>query len=108
MSGAADKEFMARALACRPQSNHLRMGAARALVPAFANHDAVAHYHAADTRIRRGRAKPAARELEGARHVATFGLVERAHQRRARLSAGGGASTSFSASRKSETSWKDR
>ncbi len=63
--------------------------------------------HAADARIRRRRVEAALGEGERARHVRAVGVGERGHEPclRARFA---GASTSFSASLKSETSWKLR
>ena len=87
----------------------------RARVEAFADHGAVADDHAADARVRRRRVHPARREIERVRHVRAVAVGERRHRdsrtgryRRGRLAAGGGASTSRSASRKSDTSWNDR
>ena len=79
-----------------------------ALVPSLTDDDAVARDDATDARIRARRPQAAARELQRARHVAAIGGEAVLHQRRARLSAGAGASTSFSASRKSDTSWNER
>ena len=78
-----------------------------ALVESLADDRAVAHDHAADARVGRRRVKAARRKLEGARHVGAVSLRVARHFARGRFAAGG-ASTSRSASRKSETSWKDR
>src|ERR1019366_3502268 len=51
------------------QRIHFGVRAAGALVPAFADHRAVAHDHATDARIGRSRIQPALRELQRLRHV---------------------------------------
>ena len=89
------------------------MRLAGALVPAFADDLAVVDDHAADARVRRRRVEAAFGKRERARHVRAVGVGEYGHRTmprtrhylRTRLA---GASTSLSASRKSDTSWKLR
>jgi len=101
------------------ECGHLRVRAARALVEAFAGDLAAVDDHAADARIRRRRVEAALGEHERARHVMAIVVGERARRRvrsrepvhagrRAGFFGGRTASTSFSASRKSETSWNER
>src|SRR5581483_11922162 len=99
---------IAAACARVAQREHFGMRLAGPCMPAFADDSAVLHDDAAHTRIGRGGVQAAPRELERARHVGAVLIVRRRHQRRTRFSAAGGASTSFSASRKSDTSWNDR
>jgi hypothetical protein len=89
---------------------HLGMREAGARVEPLADDDAVLRDHTTDARIRRGRIEAALGERERARHLTAvvFGEPVGHAGRRAALRGVRTASTSFNASRKSETSWNER
>ncbi len=93
------------------ERRHFRMRFAGDCMPAFADHVPIFHDHAADARVRRRRVEAALGKRERARHVApvVIGKIGLRHAgRRSGLRGARTASTSFSASRKSDTSWNDR
>jgi hypothetical protein len=91
----------------RRERRHFRVRPARALVPSFAEDTTVTNDDAAHPRVGRRRVAPAGGELERPRHVAPVVVAERVLHCAARRFLPG-ASTSASASWKSETSWNAR
>ena len=89
------------------ECRHFRVRPARALVPAFADDAAVVNDDAAHARVGCRRVEPPGGKLERPRHVAPVVVAERVRHCEARRFLPG-ASTSASASWKSETSWNAR